>query len=138
MSHKYLTPARQKFETSGSLFFAGFGLWIWLLTAAVPDNSPLSWLEISTADQLIIGQWFSVCAFIHGLGVAINGRWVGSPFLRFIGMFGHSTGLTFMVLISPNPFSTDVYVYAIASVVMILGTFNALENCATTYKKATE
>ena len=128
MTQQFLTPARAKFETSGALFFAGFSLWILFLTPQV-DVPPLAWMKISEAAQMAVGYTFALGALLHGAGVRLNGRFWWSPMLRVAGMMVHSGALSWLATNTPNPASTAVYVYFVAGVVMMLGTFHALGDC---------
>ena len=79
---RYLYPQRKRLEILSAMFAGGYGVHIW---AAGFHGEPLLWAGLHNGQALIFGQIMSMAAFVHALGVRINGHWRWSPALRLLG-----------------------------------------------------
>ena len=117
---RYLYPHRKRLEILSAVFAAGFGVNFWL---TAQDGAPLAWAGLDNAAALLFGQAVSWAAFVHGLGVNVNGQWRWSPALRLVGMSCHA--LLFAWLASRGAGGTAVYTYGWISLLMAYGAYSA-------------
>jgi hypothetical protein len=124
-THRYLYPRRRQVELISALYALGFGLYV--ATAALANHSPpIAWLGYSTQAQLGIAQAMCIAAFIHALGIRINGHWRWSPVLRVIGMTTH---VCVMGLLTYRGFGTSAgYTYTWITAAMAYGVFSAMRD----------
>ena len=95
MTDRYLYPQRKRLEILSAVCAGGFGVHIW---AASLYSEPLRWADLHNGQALIFGQIMSMAAFVHALGVRINGEWRWSPALRLVGMAFHTLMFAFLAI----------------------------------------
>jgi hypothetical protein len=92
---RYLTQSRWWLEVTMS----GYGMWFgggvfW--TIAMGFGDPLYWLGITPEQQSALALTIMVGAFVHAMGIFLNGGWRFSPLLRAAGMGVHALALTYI------------------------------------------
>ncbi len=120
---RYLYPARKRLEMISAAFAGGFGIHIW---AAAFNGEPLLWADLHNHEALLFGQAMSVAAFVHALGVRINGTWKWSPMLRLLGMVAHT--LMFAFLAFKGFGQTAGYTYGWITGLLLMGALSALKD----------
>ena len=120
---RYLYPQRKRNEIISAVFAGGFGVHIW---AAGLYGEPLAWAGLHNGQAMIFGQVMSLAAFVHALGVRINGTWQWSPALRFVGMALHT--VMFGFLAAKGFGSTGFYTYSWATALLFMGALSALKD----------
>ena len=120
MTQRYLYPVRKQLEMMSALFSGGYGIHVWLLAF---QTNPLRWADLSTGQSLLFGQAMSLAAFVHALGIRINGHWRYSPCLRIFGMMVHATA--FLFLSWQGIGSTAGYVYGWGFALALAGAWSA-------------
>ena len=123
MMQRYLYPQRKRNEIISAVFAGGFGVHIW---AAGLYMEPLAWADLHNGQALIFGQVMSLAAFVHALGVRINGQWQWSPALRFVGMAMHTVMFAFLAVKGFG--ATGFYTYSWVTALLFMGTMSALKD----------
>ena len=123
MMQRYLYPQRKRLEILSAVFAGGFGVHIW---AASLYSEPLRWADLHNGQALIFGQVMSMAAFVHALGVRINGEWRWSPALRLLGMAFHT--LMFAFLAIKGFWATGFYTYSWVTALLFMGALSALRD----------
>lgn len=123
MMHRYLYPQRKRNEIISAVFAGGFGVHIW---AAGLYMEPLRWADLHNGQALIFGQAMSLAAFVHALGVRINGQWQWSPALRFVGMAMHTAMFAFLAVKGFG--ATGFYTYSWVTALLFMGAMSALKD----------
>lgn len=123
MTERYLYPQRKRLEILSAVFAGGFGVHIW---AASLYSEPLRWADLHNGQALIFGQVMSMAAFVHALGVRINGEWRWSPALRLVGMAFHT--LMFAFLAIKGFWATGFYTYSWVTALLFMGALSALRD----------
>lgn len=121
--NRYLYPARKRLEILSAVFAGGFGINIW---AAGLYSEPLRWADLHNGQALIFGQVMSLAAFVHAVGVRINGEWRWSPSLRLAGMSAHT--LMFAFLAVRGVWTTGAYTYTWITGLLLMGALSALKD----------
>ena len=120
---RYLYPARKRLEILSAVFAGGFGVHIW---AAGFHGEPLIWAGLHNGHALAFGQAMSLAAFVHALGVRINGEWQWSPALRLIGMIVHVVLFAFLAWEGLG--TTGGYTYGWITGLLGMGALSALKD----------
>ena len=120
---RYLYPARKRLEILSAVFAGGFGVHIW---AAGFHGEPLLWAGLHNGQALIFGQIMSMAAFVHALGVRINGHWRWSPALRLLGMAFHTLMFAFLAVRGVG--TTGAYTYTWITGLLLMGALSALKD----------
>ena len=120
---RYLYPQRKRLEILSAMFAGGYGVHIW---AAGFHGEPIIWAGFHNGQALIFGQAMSVAAFVHALGVRINGTWKWSPMLRLLGMVAHT--LMFAFLAFKGFGQTAGYTYGWITGLLGMGALSALKD----------
>ena len=120
---RYLYPQRKRLEILSAMFAGGYGVHIW---AAGFHGEPLLWAGLHNGQALIFGQIMSMAAFVHALGVRINGEWRWSPSLRLAGMSAHT--LMFAFLAVRDVGTTGAYTYTWITGLLLMGALSALKD----------
>ena len=120
MTPQYLYPVRKRLEMLSAIFAGGFGVFVWAMTF---HNNPLAWADLTNSGALAFGQVMSLAAFVHALGVRINGHWRWSPVLRLAGMACHT--MLFGWLSWQGWGQTAAYTYGWGCGLLALGTLSA-------------
>jgi hypothetical protein len=120
---RYLYPQRKRLEILSAIFAGGYGVHIW---AAGFHAEPLLWAGLHNGQALAFGQAMSLAAFIHALGVRINGQWRWSPTLRLAGMSAHT--LMFAFLAIKGFWATGFYTYSWVTALLFMGALSALRD----------
>lgn len=123
MMQRYLYPQRKRNEIISAVFAGGFGVHIW---AAGLYMEPLAWADLHNGQALIFGQVMSLAAFVHALGVRINGQWQWSPALRFVGMAMHTVMFAFLAVKGFG--ATGFYTYSWVTALLFMGAMSALKD----------
>lgn len=123
MMQRYLYPQRKRNEIISAVFAGGFGVHIW---AAGLYMEPLRWADLHNGQALIFGQVMSLAAFVHALGVRINGQWQWSPALRFVGMAMHTVMFAFLAVKGFG--ATGFYTYSWVTALLFMGAMSALKD----------
>ena len=122
MTPRFLYPFRKRVEMFGALYAGGFGMFIWL-SLAVNGHSPINWIEVGGVRHIWIGEALALAAFVHALGIRINGQWRYSPALRLVGMTIH-LGI-FAGLALSGWGSSAFYTYAWISAALLTGVWSS-------------
>lgn len=128
MTQRFLYPRQRQVEVLSALYAGGFGIYCGAVTTA-GRPSPIYWVSDSPVTQGALAGILLFAALIHAAGIRINGAWMGSPFLRLIGMAMH-TGV-FAIFFAAAPGSSATYSYAWVMAFAAAGTINAARDCAT-------
>ena len=120
---RYLYPARKRLEILSAVFAGGYGVHIW---AASLYSEPLRWADLHNGQALIFGQVMSMAAFVHALGVRINGEWRWSPALRLLGMSFHTLMFAFLAIKGFG--ATGFYTYSWVTALLFMGALSALRD----------
>ena len=123
MATRFLYPHRKRMEIMSAVFAGGFGIHIW---AAGLYSEPLRWADLHNGQALIFGQAMSLAAFVHALGVRINGEWQWSPALRLIGMIVHVALFAFLAWEGLG--TTGGYTYGWITGLLGMGALSALKD----------
>ena len=123
MMQRYLYPQRKRNEIISAVFAGGFGVHIW---AAGLYMEPLAWADLHNGQAMIFGQVMSLAAFVHALGVRINGQWQWSPALRFVGMAMHTVMFAFLAVKGFG--ATGFYTYSWVTALLFMGAMSALKD----------
>ena len=123
MMQRYLYPQRKRNEIISAVFAGGFGVHIW---AAGLYMEPLAWADLHNGQAMIFGQVMSLAAFVHALGVRINGQWQWSPMLRFVGMAMHTVMFAFLAVKGFG--ATGFYTYSWVTALLFMGAMSALKD----------
>ena len=120
---RYLYPQRKRLEILSAMFAGGYGVHIW---AAGFHGEPLLWAGLHNGQALIFGQIMSMAAFVHALGVRINGEWRWSPSLRLAGMSAHTLMFAFLAVRGVG--TTGAYTYTWITGLLLMGALSALKD----------
>ena len=120
---RYLYPQRKRLEILSAMFAGGYGVHIW---AAGFHGEPLIWAGLHNGQALAFGQAMSLAAFVHALGVRINGEWQWSPALRLIGMIVHVALFAFLAWEGHG--TTGGYTYGWITGLLGMGALSALKD----------
>lgn len=120
---RYLYPQRKRLEILSAMFAGGYGVHIW---AAGFHGEPLLWAGLHNGQALIFGQIMSMAAFVHALGVRINGHWRWSPSLRLAGMSAHTLMFAFLAVRGVG--TTGAYTYTWIIGLLLMGALSALKD----------
>jgi len=120
---RYLYPARKRLEILSAVFAGGFGVHIW---AAGFHAEPLMWAGLHNGQALMFGQAMSLAAFVHALGVRINGAWQWSPALRLVGMAAHVAMFAFLAWKGLG--TTGAYTCSWITGLLFMGALSALKD----------
>ena len=131
MATTFLYPTQRRIEVTSALYAGGLGVFIGV-QHAVYDRNILHWLPISPAAQLAVGFTLIASAVIWALGVNINGRWFGSPFLRLAAMVINFAIAVFATGAAAG--TTASYTYGWAAAFLAIGAFNAGSDCRKSLK----
>jgi len=121
--NRYLYPARKRLEILSAVFAGGYGVHIW---ATGFHSEPLMWAGLHNGQALVFGQAMSLAAFVHALGVRINGEWQWSPALRLIGMIVHVALFAFLAWEGLG--TTGGYTYGWITGLLGMGALSALKD----------
>lgn len=83
MTHAHMTPSRR----AGEIIMSLYGFW-WgagILSDLSAGLAPLYWTPLPH-DGRGFALSLMVAAFVHAIGIRVNGRWSGSPVLRAVAM----------------------------------------------------
>lgn len=117
---RYLYPHRKRMEVQSAVFAAGFGVHLW---ATSFHGEPLAWAGIENGNALWFGQFVTVAALVHAMGIKINGRWQWSPVLRLTGMICHA--LAFFYLAAIGIGQSAAFTYGFISFWLAFGAYSA-------------
>ena len=120
---RYLYPARKRLEILSAVFAGGYGVHIW---ATGFHSEPLMWAGLHNGQALVFGQAMSLAAFVHALGVRINGAWQWSPALRLVGMAAHVAMFAFLAWKGLG--TTGAYTYSWITGLLFMGALSALKD----------
>ena len=122
MPPRFLYPFRKRIEMYGALYAGGFGMFIWAALAC-GDQSPIYWMDSGEVRHIWIGETLTLAAFLHALGIRINGHWRFSPLLRFFGMTCH---LAIFGWIAASGWGTSAfYTYTWVSAALLTGVWSS-------------
>ena len=126
MTPKYLYPRSRARELQGALFIGGFGMYV--ETVEVFSYShPLHWLNLTVDGQTMLAAAMVLSSAIWAAGIAINGRWIGSPFLRLFSMLFN---LSVAILATWQGFGTTAfYTYSWVTLFLVGGVSNVARDC---------
>ena len=121
MATRFLYPHRKRMEIMSAVFAGGFGINIW---AAGLYSEPLRWADLHNGQALIFGQVMSLAAFVHAVGVRINGEWRWSPSLRLAGMSAHTLMFAFLAVRGVGTTGTYTWITGL----LLMGALSALKD----------
>lgn len=133
MSAQYLYPRQRQIEVASALYAGGLGLFTGL-SDAIGGNPPLGWLGLNRDGQMTLAALLVAVSAVWALGIRINGRWMGSPFLRLAAMMINTSIAGFAVWQGHG--SSASYTYGWIAFFLLVGTVNAGRDCHRSLKGA--
>lgn len=113
---RHLTPTRLLLEILMSCFSTWWAAGV--LTDLAAGKDPTYWVGIDNSG-VILSYLLLFASVIHVIGVRVNGRWVGSPYLRVLAMLIGAGAFLFLAYHGRG--STAFHTYSFISLLYVLG-----------------
>lgn len=131
MAQRYLYPRSRARELQGAIFIGGFGMYVKAIEV-FGGGHPLQWLGLTLNQQTMLSASMVISAFVWAAGISINGRWIGSPFLRCAAMLFNFCVAGFAAWQGFG--TTAFYTYSWVALFVASGVVNTARDCRAAFK----